>query len=49
MERIKNNQTLSALDGARYQLPTPPEGASEEQWGKAVKNAEAQLEHQNGR
>lgn len=45
--RVEANQPIPPLDTTRYQLPGPlSTPATEGEWQAAVKNAQAQLEHQ---
>ena len=49
--RVCEQQPMSKMDTKRYQLePPPPEQRNDpEAWQRAVRNAEAQLEHQSTR
>ncbi|RPD81736.1 breast carcinoma amplified sequence 2 [Lentinus tigrinus ALCF2SS1-7] len=49
LERVSNHRLLPPLDTTRYQLPAPTTPESEEEWRKALGNAQAQLEHQKTR
>jgi len=47
LTRIESHQPLNAIDTSRYQLPAPISSpGSIEEWQAALKNAQAQLEHQ---
>nr|GAT49730.1 pre-mRNA splicing factor [Mycena chlorophos] len=46
LERVESHQPFPRLDTLRYQLPAPPTPGSDEEWKNALKNAQAQLEHQ---
>lgn len=51
MSRMEQGKPLPPMDTVRYQLE-PPAGTKRSdpaEWSKAVKNAEAQLQHQNTR
>ncbi|KZP00891.1 hypothetical protein CALVIDRAFT_456980, partial [Calocera viscosa TUFC12733] len=49
LDRVSAHKPLNALDTSRYTLPSPPPGASEEDWLHALDNAKSQLEHQLNR
>ncbi|OAX44862.1 breast carcinoma amplified sequence 2, partial [Rhizopogon vinicolor AM-OR11-026] len=47
LARVEAHQPLPPLDSIRYQLPAPTSTpATDEDWQQALKNAQAQLEHQ---
>ncbi|KAG5639296.1 hypothetical protein H0H81_004498 [Sphagnurus paluster] len=47
LERIESHQEFPSLDTLRYQLPAPTSTpGTDEEWKAALRNAEAQLEHQ---
>ncbi|EKM60864.1 uncharacterized protein PHACADRAFT_247062 [Phanerochaete carnosa HHB-10118-sp] len=47
MARVETHQPMPQIDTFRYQLPGPTNTpATEEDWEAALKNAQAQLEHQ---
>lgn len=47
MARVEAHQPMPPIDTSRYQLPGPTNTpATEEDWDAALKNAQAQLEHQ---
>lgn len=47
MARVESHQPIPPIDTFRYQLPGPTNSpATEEDWEAALKNAQAQLEHQ---
>ena len=49
LERAERGEKLQVLDTSRYQLPHPPEDATEEEWHAALINAEVQLRYMDGR
>ncbi|KAF7319989.1 hypothetical protein MKEN_00782800 [Mycena kentingensis (nom. inval.)] len=49
LERVESHQEFPRLDALRYQLPAPAAPGTDEDWQAALKNAEAQLEHQRTR
>ncbi|KAF7306641.1 hypothetical protein MIND_00455600 [Mycena indigotica] len=46
LQRVESHQEFPRLDTLRYQLPAPSLPGTDEEWQAALKNAEAQLEHQ---
>ena len=48
LERVENHERINAIDSTRFSLPPPPnpETATVEDWEVALRNARAQLEHQ---
>ncbi|GJE87772.1 BCAS2 domain-containing protein [Phanerochaete sordida] len=47
LARVESHQPIPPIDTFRYQLPGPTNSpATEEDWEAALKNAQAQLEHQ---
>jgi len=47
IERVESHHPFPSLDTLRYQLPAPASTpATDEEWQAALKNAQAQLEHQ---
>ena len=49
LERAERGEKLQVLDTSRYQLPHPPDDATEEEWHAALINAEVQLRYMDGR
>ncbi|KAJ7071534.1 breast carcinoma amplified sequence 2, partial [Mycena amicta] len=46
LERVESHQEFPRIDTLRYNLPTPTAPGTDEEWQAALKNAQAQLEHQ---
>ena len=48
MERLKRGEPMTRVDITRYKVEAPPPSKKNdpEAWNTAVKNAQAQLEHQ---
>mgnify|MGYP002720191487 FL=1 len=49
LERAERGEKLQVLDTSRYQLPHPPDDATENEWHAALINAEVQLRYMDGR
>ncbi|KAH7883817.1 breast carcinoma amplified sequence 2 [Phlebopus sp. FC_14] len=46
LARVEAHEPLPPLDSVRYQLPAPSAPGTDEGWQQAIRNAQAQLEHQ---